>query len=289
MFHPNKTWRRQFDLMTSSTIMTTPSRSSMAAASLITPMLICKDEEANIGRSLERLTWAAQVLLIDSGSTDNTLAIADSFKNVQVLQRPFDSFARQCNFGISNIASPWILSLDADYVLTPEFVTGLDSFSPPDDVWGYRITLRYCIYGRPLRGTLLPPRVCLYRREGALYRDEGHGHRLNVAGHVVDYSAEILHDDRKSLARWLDSQRRYQLREAEMLLTTPVSALKRYDRLRRTTLLMPILALPYCLIVKQGLLDGWRGWFYAFQRVYAELQLSLILLDAIHGDQDTTK
>ncbi len=249
-------------------------------------MLICKDEQANIGRSLERLTWAERVLLIDSGSTDKTLEIACSFDNVEVLQRPFDSFARQCNFGISQITSPWVLSLDADYTLTPEFVASLDSFSPPPDVWGYRVILRYCIYGRPLRGTLLPPRICLYRRNGAEYRDDGHGHHLNVFGPVVDYAAEILHDDRKPLSRWLEAQRRYQLRDAENLLNTPISSLKRIDRLRRTTLLTPILALPYCLIIKQGLLDGWRGWFYAFQRVYAELQLSLILMDAIHGDQE---
>jgi len=42
---------------------------------------------------------------------------------------------------------------------------------------------------------------------------------------------------------------------------------------------MPLLVLPYCLVLRGGLLDGWRGWYYAFQRLYAELLLSLMLME----------
>jgi glycosyltransferase involved in cell wall biosynthesis len=259
------------------------------AGRLITPMIISKDEQDNIGRVLERLNWAQRVLLIDSGSTDHTLSIAKRFANVEILYRAFDSFARQCNFGLSNISTPWVLSLDADYVLSTEFVASLKSFSPSSDTWGYRIPLRYCVSGRPLRGTLLPPRVCLYRRSEACYEDDGHSHHLRLAGPVLPYPAVILHDDRKPLSRWLDAQRRYQAKDAEMLLSQPVASLKRFDRLRRTTLLMPLLALPYCLIIKQGVFDGWRGWFYAFQRVYAELQLALMIMEANHSGREAFK
>ena len=259
------------------------------AGRLITPMIICKDEQDNIGRVLERLAWARRVLLIDSGSTDQTLSIAKRFANVEIIYRKFDSFAGQCNFGLSNVATPWVLSLDADYVLTADFVASLRRFSPSSDTWGYRIPLKYCISGRPLRGTLLPPRVCLYRRSEACYDDDGHSHHLRLAGPVRPYPAAILHDDRKPLSRWLDAQRRYQARDAEMLLSKPVASLKRLDRLRRTTLLMPLLALPYCLLVKQGVLDGWRGWFYAFQRVYAELQLALMIMEADHSGREAFK
>ena len=255
---------------------------SALARSQITPMIICKNEEANLARVLEPLTWAERILLIDSGSTDATLAIAQRFAQVDVLHRGFDSFAQQCNFGLSQITTPWVLSLDADHVLTPKFLRCLESFCPTDEVWGYRVTLRYCIHGRPLRGTLMPPRISLFRRNQASYRDSGHGHHLVEAGQVLPFQGEIFHDDRKSLDRWLQSQRRYQENDAKMLLSTPVASLNRMDRLRRTTLWMPILALPYCLIFKLGLLDGWRGWFYAFQRVYAELQLALMLLEADH-------
>ena len=66
---------------------------------------------------MPRLRWAQRVLVIDSGSTDDTLALIAQFPNVQVLHRPFDSFAEQCNFGLQHISSEWVLSMDADYVL----------------------------------------------------------------------------------------------------------------------------------------------------------------------------
>ena len=64
---------------------------SALARSQITPMIICKNEEANIARVLEPLTWAQRIVLIDSGSTDATLAIAQHFAQVDVLHRDFDS------------------------------------------------------------------------------------------------------------------------------------------------------------------------------------------------------
>lgn len=252
-------------------------------AALITPLILSCDEEANIGRVLARLVWARRILLLDSGSRDATLRIAARFPQVEILQRPFDSFARQCNHGLARIQTPWVLSLDADYVLTTAFLERLRHFDPPASLAGYRVPLHYCIGGQPLRGTLLPPRVCLYRREQARYEDDGHSHRVRLAGPVEPFGAGILHDDRKPLDRWLQSQRRYLEQEAGKLRATPLRRLSRFDRLRRTTLLMPILALPYCLLIKGGLLDGWRGWYYAFQRVYAELLLALLLLESDHG------
>ena len=97
----------------------------------ITPLILTYDEEANIGRTLERLTWAEQILVIDSYSTDATLDILDEYPQVEVVQRSFDNFASQCNFGLQHICTEWILSLDADYVLSDELVDekGRESFS----------------------------------------------------------------------------------------------------------------------------------------------------------------
>src|SRR4051794_20220654 len=82
----------------------------------ITPMIITFNEEANIGRVLEALAWAQQILVIDSGSTDGTLTICTADSRVTVAYRAFDSFAAQCNFGLTQVHTPWVLSLDADYV-----------------------------------------------------------------------------------------------------------------------------------------------------------------------------
>ncbi len=69
----------------------------------------------------------------------------------------------------------------------------------------------------------------------------------------------------------------------QKLLNTPPSQLGIPDRLRRHTVLAPFAVLALCLIWHRGLLDGWRGWFYAFQRMYVETLLSLMLWEARRG------
>src|SRR5689334_1363822 len=99
--------------------------------SQITPLILTFNEAPNIGRTLEKLSWAREILLIDSGSTDETLEITRSaHPRVRVVTRPFDTFAGQCNFGLGQITTEWVLSMDADYVLTPELVAEIQTLMP---------------------------------------------------------------------------------------------------------------------------------------------------------------
>lgn len=248
----------------------------------ITVLLITYNEEANISRTLAGLHWVPNILAIDSGSTDRTCELLESLPSVTIRQRRFDSFADQCNFGLDLIHTDWVLSLDADYVVTPalarEICTVLQA-PDPHGYSGFSIPFKYCIAGKPLRGALLPPRTCLYRASGARYRNDGHGHRVVLPGPVGRLHHPLLHDDRKPLERWLASQQRYLAIESQKLLSTPVSQLSMADRLRLNTPLAPLAALLLCLFWKGGILDGWQGWTYAFQRCYAEILLKLMLLE----------
>ena len=90
-----------------------------AADQLLTALILTYNEEANIARTLDHLRWLDSILVIDSGSSDATLAILAEHVTVKVLHRPFDSFADQCNFGLDQITTPWVLSMDADYRVPP--------------------------------------------------------------------------------------------------------------------------------------------------------------------------
>lgn len=246
---------------------------------IVTPLLITFNEIQNIERTLAKLHWARRIVVIDSGSTDGTLDVLAKDPRIEVVYRPFDSFAEQCNFGLTHVRTDWVLSLDADYELSDAFVAELADLRPTPQDSGYKAAFVYRIYGHPLRGTLYPPRAVLYRVDGARYENEGHGHRIRLPGHVRDLKGTIYHDDRKPLSRWLASQLKYAAREAAHLLETPRERLGRVDRIRLMGWPAPILVLGYVLFAKGAVLDGKAGWFYAFQRLLAEVMLALELLD----------
>src|SRR5579864_1004870 len=73
----------------------------------ITPLLITYNEAPNIARTVDKLSWAKRIVVIDSGSTDATLDLLRGFPQVDVIGHPFSDFASQCNFGLTQVATPW--------------------------------------------------------------------------------------------------------------------------------------------------------------------------------------
>lgn len=252
----------------------------------VTPLILTYNEALNLDRTLNKLTWAQQIVIIDSYSTDKTLDIVDNYPQIQLFQRQFDTHAHQWNYGLEQVSSEWVLSLDADYILTDHLIAEIKALPSDPAVNGYFIPFKYCIFGQPLRGSILPPRQALFRKNQSRYIDDGHTQLLQVQGNSATLSSYIYHDDRKPLSRWLWAQDRYMVIEAKKLLETPDNQLGWSDRIRKQKFLAPFIILLYCLFVKGGILDGWRGWYYAFQRMLAETLLAMRLLEAEQSQSD---
>lgn len=245
----------------------------------ITPLILTYNEAANLRRTLESLTWAREIVVLDSFSDDATLTIAAQFPHVRLVQRKFDTHAQQWNYGLqeTGITTAWVLALDADYQLTPELVAELQNLSPAASTGGYRARFRYCINGKPLHGSAYPPVTVLYRRAQAVYHQDGHTQRIAITGEIHDLRGYIRHDDRKTLSRWLRSQDSYARQEVAKLAF--VKELSFNDRVRKMRVVAPFLVFFYCLFVQGNILDGRAGLFYAFQRMLAETLLALNLLE----------
>jgi glycosyltransferase involved in cell wall biosynthesis len=244
----------------------------------VTPLILTHDEAANIERVLAALSWARSIVVIDSGSTDATLEILGRHEAVRVVHRAFDDHTTQWNFGLDQVGSPWVLALDADYVLTDELTREMAETLERPTAEGYAVPFRYCVGGRPLRASLYPPRVVLFRRDRGRYVQDGHTQRLRVDGRVAPMRSYVFHDDRKSLTRWLEAQQRYALLEAAKL-SAGDARLSRVDLIRRAGFVAPFLAFLSCLFVRGVILDGRRGVYYALQRLYAETLLALRLYE----------
>jgi glycosyltransferase involved in cell wall biosynthesis len=246
----------------------------------ITPVILTFNEAANIGRSLERLAWAREIVVVDSGSTDETLAIAARFANARIVHRPFDSHARQWRVATTEtgVASDWILRLDADYMMEPDLRDEIAALRPDAGIAAYRIAFTYCIDGHPLRASLYPALPVLFRRGRGSFMQDGHTEKLAIDGPVVPLKGRLLHDDRKRLERWIQNQVRYQAHEADKLTSRGWSELSWADRVRCTRVLGPIAVAFHCLLAKGLLFDGKAGLLYTAQRVTADLILSMHLL-----------
>ncbi len=245
----------------------------------ITPLILTWNEEPNLRRCLERLHWARDIVIIDSGSTDATAQIAAEYPNARLITRPFDDHTSQWNFGIDAVRTPWVLALDADYGLGDGWVQELAALPEVPDCDAFFASFRYLIQGKPLRSCLYPPRAVLFRQDRCRYRQDGHTQLLHISGKTGVLNSKIDHDDRKPLSHWLASQDKYARLEAEKLLTLASADLSLQDRIRRTMILAPMIVFAYTLLVRGAILDGWHGWYYTFQRTLAELLLSLRLVE----------
>lgn len=248
--------------------------------SAITPLILTYNEAPNIGRTLEKVRWARDIVVVDSGSTDSTRDILAGFPQVRLFERPFTTHAEQWNYGLEStgISTGWILAMDADYVLSDALNSELMSLTPTSETGGYSASFKFCIDGEALRGAVYPPVVVLYRRAGAKYTQDGHTQRVHIQGRVLPLSAPIYHDDRKPLEHWRRAQQRYMRLEAQKLRETRFFDLGYADRLRRLVIFAPAMMFFYCLVMRGGLLDGRAGLTYALQRATAEAILSRYLL-----------
>jgi glycosyltransferase involved in cell wall biosynthesis len=244
----------------------------------ITPVILTRDEEANLARTLGQLRWAADVVIVDSYSTDRTVEIAHQFPNVRLIQREVDTLAGQTNHGLQQVRTPWVLLLDADYFVPEAFADELRTLEPQPAVRAYNAAFTYAVNGRPLRASLYPPRIVLLHREHAQVWQDGHAHRVLADGAVGTLHTRLLHDDRKSFTRFLDRQKRYMRQEAHKLRHADPRSLTMAGRLRKLIVVAPFAVLVHTLFVKGLILDGVPGLRYTWERFVAELILSRELL-----------
>lgn len=249
-------------------------------SSLITPVVFTLDEAANLARLLPRLGWAREVLVVDSGSTDATLAIAARAPNVRIVGHPFESFAEQWRFAArdAGVRTPWILGLDADHLPDPRLCAALRGFEEEAGTHAYRAAFTYCVQGRALRRSLYPPREVLFHRDHARFEQIGHKQVMRVDGAVGTLPGRLLHDDRKPFSRWLASQWRYAEQEAALLDTASFGELRWSAKARKLVPLAPPAAFLAAWVARGGVLDGWAGLHYALERLVAESLIALALV-----------
>jgi len=222
---------------------------------------ITQDEEKRLPESLERVSdWADEIIVVDSGSTDNTVAIARSF-GARVIHRPWEGFASQKACAASLCRNEWVLDLDADEVLSEPLVANIKSvFSRPlpDDVAGFR--MRWVLAPpdprHPFRHDKTKKILRLYNRSRAAIhpeKDSNDDRPRVISGKIEDLKGDVLHRTLISLAQM---ERKYCQLSSEQARF--MAAKGRKISSARLFVEFPLKFLKYYLIHRQ-ILNGWFG------------------------------
>ncbi|MDQ3523950.1 MAG: glycosyltransferase family 2 protein [Chloroflexota bacterium] len=251
---------------------------------MISVVILTLNEGCNLQRCLDSVSWSDDVVLIDSGSTDDTVDIARA-AGARVLLRSFDTFACQRNHAMEagEFRHAWVLHLDADETVTPalrdEMVAIATRPNPPFPV--YRLPSRLIFMGQWLRHAGMYPayQVRLGHKDALRFVDYGHGQRETQAPESVGTCTAALdhYNFSKGVNDWFSRHLRYARREAMQAIDETGSRLQlrhawsRDPTMRRRTLkqlayrmpLRPLLRFFYIYILKRGFLDGVAGFHYA--------------------------
>lgn len=266
----------------------------MGERSPITAIVLTYNEAVNIADCLRALDWVDDVVIVDSGSTDDTIARARAERaDVRVFIRPFTDFGDQRNWALDNTEPKhdWILFVDADERMTSACADAIQrTVRQPDACDGYFLTYRNIFMGRWIRHSTLYPswQLRLLRRRRVRFQREGHGQR-EVAQGPLGYIREPFDHFpfSKGIEEWVARHNVYSTREADLILRLRAEPLRwrecfsRDPIVRRRALKRlaarwpgrPFWRFVYMYILRGGFLDGKAGWIYAQLRIAHEIHI----------------
>ena len=256
----------------------------------LTAIVLTMNEEANIEACLQSLAgFCSRVVVVDSGSTDNTVPLARE-SGAEVLTNPFRYYAAQFNWGIDNadIRTKWTLRVDADERMTPEVCAHCErimSAHEDDDVCGITMESDFYFLGRLIRhGGSKKRKVMVFKTGvGRIEDRKRDAHTVLSRGRSVAIRERFIHKDFKDLYSYIRRYNWYATRElqdylafragrSEMVNTDP--ALQRTRRkkfgiyYKAPIFLRAWLWFVYQYVFRLGFLDGREGYLYCFFENY---------------------
>jgi len=221
--------------------------------------IITLNEEANIARTLESVKGIAdEVIIVDSGSTDNTVALAQSY-GAKVFIEKWKGFALQKNSALEKATCDWILSLDADEELSPELAASIKAVlqsptAPP--FAGYEMARRNLYMNHWIRRSGYYPdrKLRLVKKGSATFELRAVHEDMKMAGPIGRLNGDLIHHAYSTLESFIEHANRYSSLGAEMVVNERPAGFSFIN-----IFLRPLVRFIYSYFFRLGFLDGRMG------------------------------
>lgn len=269
-----------------------------------TAIILTQDEAVNIRACVAALARVEDVVIVDSGSRDDTLALARAERPaIRVFEHPFQDFGDQRNWALDHTEPrhDWVLFVDADEFCDPELLDEIAGFiaNPGETVGGYVAGRNYFL-GTWLRYSTMYPsyQLRLLKRGQVRYRKEGHGQREVTDGPLRYLRYGWRHEGfSKGLHQWVARHNQYSTDEVELIQRLraepmrvrewvsrePLTRRRALKRLGARLPGRPLLRFLYTYVLRRGFLDGRAGLNYCLLRVAHDIHIGVKLREREHS------
>lgn len=232
----------------------------------LSAIVLTRNEERNIVDCLRTLSWADEVLVLDSGSEDATVDLAQEM-GARVETRPFDNFPRQRNAALELARGEWLFFVDADERATEELAGEVRKAIAEEEADGFWVPRRNYIFGRWIRyaGWYPDYQLRLFLKAKGRYDESREVHELVILDGPQGYlESPLIHYNYEDIGQFIERQNRYTEMEAAYLFREGARAKV------RNFILQPCREFRRRYITLQGYRDGGHGLLLSLLMAYYE-------------------
>ena len=219
-------------------------------------VIITFNEEANLARTLASVAWADEIVVVDSGSTDRTREVAESYRAKFYVEQ-WKGFAAQKNSALAKATGDWILSLDSDEEVEPALAQEIQAvLGANPSVAGFWAPRKNFFLGRWIKhGGFYPdPKLRLFRRGAGQFEDRLVHEDLHIEGTTASLQHHLLHHAYPTIEDYVEHMNRYSTLGAQMAVEKRPRGFSFVDIVVR-----PRLTFFYNYVLRLGFRDGREG------------------------------
>jgi glycosyltransferase involved in cell wall biosynthesis len=246
----------------------------------ISVFIIAFNEEKIIAKCLEKLYWADEVIVVDSGSKDETVSICEKF-GAKVIYNKFESFGKQKQFALNQTNNDWVLSLDADEILSNLLIDEIKNTKFSEKINGYLVPRTHFFLGKVFKygSENKKPILRLFNKKKGKYLEYIIHETIQVEGRIATLKSEMIHYTVFDLSTAVQKQIKYALLSGEFLDFKGIKPSK----------FRAIIKFPYefirCYFFQLNFMNGYQGFVWSLFAAFGSFIKYAKLID-LHQNND---